>query len=92
MKNFDEPGNCDPVLLCTSTDMETIWAWCVVLIRQYFWTRTVWKEKEKNTSRFCVTERENLNKSYELGCFPIKPTRITKTFIWPRSGPQFIQI
>ena len=25
MKNFEEPDNCDPVLLCTSTDMETIW-------------------------------------------------------------------
>ena len=48
MKNFEEPDNYDPVLLYTSTDKETIWAWCVVLIRQYFWTRTVWKEKEKD--------------------------------------------
>ena len=46
-KNFEELDNCDPVLLYTSTDMETIWAWCVVLIRQYFWTWTVWKEKER---------------------------------------------
>ena len=23
MKNFKEPDNCDPVLLCTSTDMKT---------------------------------------------------------------------
>ena len=83
MKNFEEPDNCDPVLLCTSTDMETIWAWRVVRIRQYFWTRTVWKEKEKKTSRFCVIEREYSNKLHELGCFPIKPTHITKTFIWP---------
>ena len=31
MKNFEEPDNCDPVLLCTSTDMETIWVsvWCL---------------------------------------------------------------
>ena len=48
VKNFEEPDNCDPVLLCTSTDMETIWAWCVVLIHQYFLTQTVWKKKEKN--------------------------------------------
>ena len=74
------------VLLCTSTDMETIWAWCVVLIHQYFWTWTVWKEKDK-PSRFCVIKREYSNKLYELGCSPIKPTRITKTIIWPTSGP-----
>ena len=43
--------------------------------------------KGKKTSRFCVIEREYSNKLYELGCFPIKPTRITKTFIWPTSGP-----
>ena len=43
MKNFKELYNCDPVLLCTSTDMETIWAWCVVLIRQFLKTRTMWK-------------------------------------------------
>ena len=29
MKNFKEPENCDPVLLCTSTDMETIWVYSV---------------------------------------------------------------
>ena len=52
VKKFEEPDNCDPVLLCTSTDMETIWAWCVVLIHQYFWTRTVWKKKEKNPLDF----------------------------------------
>ena len=38
----------------------------------------MWKEKEKKTSRFCVIEREYSNKLYELGCFPIKPTHITK--------------
>ena len=47
VKNFEELDNSDPVLLCTSTDMETIWAWCVVLIHQYFWTQKVWKKKEK---------------------------------------------
>ena len=45
------------------------------------------EEKGKKTSGFCVIEREYSNKLYELGCFPIKPTRITKTFIWPTSGP-----
>ena len=35
-EEFRRTCNCDPVLLCTSTDMETIWAWCVVLIRQFF--------------------------------------------------------
>ena len=35
VKNFEEPDNCDPVLLCTSTDMETIWAWCMVLISRH---------------------------------------------------------
>ena len=48
--------------------------------------------KRKKTSRFCVIEREYSNRLYELRCFPIKPTRITETFIWPGSGPQFIQI
>ena len=31
-EEFRRTGNCDPVLLCTSTDMETIWAysvWCL---------------------------------------------------------------
>ena len=28
MKNFEEPDNCDPVLLCTLTDMNTIF--CLV--------------------------------------------------------------
>ena len=33
VKNFEEPDNCDPVLLCTSTDMETIWpgVWCLFI-------------------------------------------------------------
>ena len=86
LKNFEEPDNCDPVLLCTSTDMETIWAWCVVLIRQFFKTRTVWKEKEKRHPDF-VIERECSNELYELGCFPIKPTCIIKTIIWPTLSP-----
>ena len=86
MKNFEELDNCDPVLLCSSTDMETIWAWCVVLIHQYFWTQTVWKKKKK-PSRFCVIKREYSNKLYELRCSPIKPTCITETIIWPTSGP-----
>ena len=54
MKNFEEPDNCDPVLLCTSTDMETIWTWCVVLIRQYIQTGTMWKEKENRHPGFVL--------------------------------------
>ena len=48
MKNFREPDNCDSALLCTSTDMETISVWCVVLIRQFLLIRTVLKGKEKD--------------------------------------------
>ena len=43
--------------------------------------------KEKKTSRFCVIERKYSNKLYEMGRFPIKPTHITKTIIWPTLGP-----
>ena len=78
MKNFEEPDNCDPVLLCTSTDMETIWAWCVVACSSIFLDTDSVEGKGKKTSRFCVIERESSNKLYELGCFPVKPTRITK--------------
>ena len=28
VKNLEELDNCGPVLLCTSTDMETIWTLC----------------------------------------------------------------
>ena len=69
MKNFSEPDNCDPVLLCTSTDMETTWAWCVVLICQFLKTRTVQKEKEKKTFRFCVIKIGYSDKLSEQGCF-----------------------
>ena len=47
MKNFKKPDNCDPVLLCTSTDKETFWAWCVVILCQFLLTQRAWKGKEK---------------------------------------------
>ena len=47
--------------------------------------------KRKKPSRFCVIKREYSNKLYELGCSPIKPTRITKTIIWPTSGPLMLK-
>ena len=89
MKNFEESDNCDPV-----------WHFAVFSNRHgdnfglvggayssiFLDTDSV-EEKGKKTSRLCVIEREYSNKLYELGCFPIKPTDITKTFIWPTSGP-----
>ena len=56
MKNFEEPDNCDPVLQCTSTDMETIWALCTVCgaYSLIFLDTDSVKEKGKKTSRFWV--------------------------------------
>ena len=86
MKNFQKPGNCDPVLLCTSTDMETIelGVWCLFV---NFSRHGQCGRKRKKTSRFCVIEKEYSNKLSKMGCFPIKPVHITKTIIWPILAP-----
>ena len=88
MKNFEEPDNCDPVLLCIHFNRhgDNLGLVSGAYSSIFLYTDSV-EGKGKKTSRFCVTEREYSNKLYELGCFPIKPTHITKTFIWPTSGP-----
>ena len=54
MKNFKEPDNCDPVSLCTLTDMETIWAWRVVLIRQLSMHRQYGRKRRKRHPDFLL--------------------------------------
>ena len=62
--------------------------WCLfVNFSRHFRHMDSVEGKERKTSRFCVIEREYSNKLYEMGCFPIKPTHITKTIIWPNIRP-----
>ena len=81
-EEFQKPDNCDSVLLCISTDMKTIWAWCVVLIGEFLQTQT----EETDIQILCYKKRV-LKQLYELGCFPIKPTHISKITNWPTLRP-----